>query len=369
MPEFVSATPFHPGEYIKDEMEARGWTQEDLAEVMGISRRQIVNLLQGKSGITAETAVALAAAFEGQSATTWMNLQSSYELAQVKKEKTDSALLSRIFEKAPVRELRRRNWISGTKDLKTLEREVCSFLSVNSINEEPAISFAARKGTGYEQDTSSQVAWYCRARQLAERVHAKSFAADFWDAGVKELVKLAAYPEDVRKVPSTLADMGIRFLVVEQLKGTKIDGVALWLDDDTPAIALSLRYDRIDNFWFTLLHELTHIKYHDTSCIDVELDEADDSLPDIEKRANAEAAEAILAKESIESFIHRNRPIFYASKIAQFSAARGIHPGIVVGQLQKRKELSYQQLRQFLVKVRSEVICNSLTDGWGNSLR
>ena len=78
---FTPAEPFLPGEYIKDEMEARDWTQDDLAEVMQLSRRQVMDLIQGKPGITADTAHRLASAFDGQSPETWMNLQTSYELA------------------------------------------------------------------------------------------------------------------------------------------------------------------------------------------------------------------------------------------------------------------------------------------------
>src|SRR5688572_12537898 len=112
---FVPAEPFHPGEYIADEIEARGWTYDDLAAVTGISKRQIINLLQGKSGITPETAIALAEAFgEGHDAIGWMNLQAAYELAQAAQEDRQVARKARLFTKVPVRELKRRGWIRET---------------------------------------------------------------------------------------------------------------------------------------------------------------------------------------------------------------------------------------------------------------
>src|SRR5579863_8109858 len=94
---------FPPGEYISDELEARGWTQEDLAEITGISKRQIINLISGKSGITADTAIALAGAFS-QEAGTWMGLQTAYELALARKEDRDTARRAKIYEKVPVRD-------------------------------------------------------------------------------------------------------------------------------------------------------------------------------------------------------------------------------------------------------------------------
>lgn len=69
--------------------------------------------------------------------------------------------------------------------------------------------------------------------------------------------------DSVRQVPGVLANAGVRFLIVEILPTTRIDGVCLWLDASSPVVALSLRYDRIDAFWHTLLHECAHVKYKD----------------------------------------------------------------------------------------------------------
>jgi len=64
---------------------------------------------------------------------------------------------------------------------------------------------------------------------------------------------------EARKVPRILAEHGIRFLIVESLPSAKIDGVCFWLNDVSPVVALSMRFDRIDNFWFVLRHELEHV--------------------------------------------------------------------------------------------------------------
>ena len=70
---------FPPGDFIKEELEARGWTQADLAEIMGRSPNDIVNLVSGKRSISPQIAKELAAAF-GTSAEIWINLESSYRL-------------------------------------------------------------------------------------------------------------------------------------------------------------------------------------------------------------------------------------------------------------------------------------------------
>lgn len=369
MNNFATAEPFLPGEYVKDELDARGWTHDDLSEVIGMSRRQVINLIQGKSRITAETAQLLAAAFEGQTAQSWMNLQASYDLALAARDERETSRRAKVFTKVPVRELKRRLWLPAVSDIDHLETAVCRLLDINSLDDEPSLSHAARKGSSYDFDTSAQIAWYCRARQLAERVSVKNYEESNIDEGLRDLVQLSADPQDLRKVPALLAEMGIRFVVIQHLQKTKVDGVAIWLDDRSPAIALSLRFDRIDNFWFTLLHELSHLKNRDTTVVDVDVaaSQLDENLPASEKRANLDASQWLITNEKIESFIRRSKPLYYEKRVIQFAQANGIHPGIVVGQLQNRNELGFQQLRKLLVKVRSEIIGQALTDGWGNT--
>lgn len=365
---FVPAQPFPPGEYIQDELNAREWTIDDLADVTGITSRQIINLIQGKSGITPDTARALAEAF-GQEAQTWMNLQAAYELAMSAQHDRGIARRAQLYAKAPVRELRRRTWIADTDEIETLERDICSLLGIADIKDEPNMAVAARKSTGYSADTAAQLSWYGRCKNLAQNVYAAEYKDENWEPGIAELMKLATSEEDLRRVPKLLAEMGVRLVVVQHLRQTKIDGVALWLDDSSPVIGMSLRFDRIDNFWFTLLHELIHVKYRDQNTpVDVDID-SDDDLPEVEVRANAEASAKLIPTANMESFIKRMRPHYYQERVVQFAAARERHPGIVVGQLQRRKELKYNQLRKLLVKVRERLIGSVITDGWSSALQ
>lgn len=361
---FVPAEPFAPGEYIRDEIEARGWTQDDLADVMGISRRQVINLIQGKSGITPDTAHALAEAFPGQDARTWMNLQISFELAMAAKNERGVKRRACIFSKAPIREIKRRGWIPDVDDTDDLEKAVCNLLRIRNIEDEPEVLIAAKKSTPYDSDTSAQIAWYRRAWELAEHAPSARYDEGQFEEGLKALLQLAAYPEDARRIPSTLADMGIRLILNEHLKATKIDGAAFWLDDSTPAIALSLRYDRIDNLWHTLMHELMHIRHRHAAPVDIDMMSHD--VPELERTTNEEAAGVLIAKEKLASFVNRVKPYFYQARVNQFAQVHKVHPGIVVGQLQYRGEITHQQLRKLLPKVRSEIIGSTVTDGWGN---
>lgn len=364
---FVPVEPFPPGEFIQEEIDARGWGQEDLAQILGISRRQVANLLAGDSALTPDVAIALGEAFK-QDPTTWMNLQVAYELGLAAKKDRDTARRAAVYSKVPVRELKKRCWLPDVDNITELEAAVCTFLRIESIDQEPRLAVAARKSTNYGYENSAQVAWYMRARSLAERVPALTYSESDFERGVADLLRLAGSPEDARRVPKMLGDMGVRLVLLQHLAKTRIEGAAFWLDDCSPAIALSLRYDRIDNFWFNLLHELIHIKHRDASPVDTDVEMAGGELPPMEITANSEAASYLVPANRMESFIRRIKPLYYQTRVIQFAQSLGIHPGIVVGQLHARKELKPSQLRKLLFPVKTFVLGQTITDGWGNDL-
>ena len=169
--------------------------------------------------------------------------------------------------------------------------------------------------------------------------------------------------KETGRVPHVLASMGIRFVLNEPLPRTRIDGAAFWLDDESPAIALSVRFDRIDSFWHTLGHELSHIRNRDGLMVDVDLVGENRPSPVelsvIESRADAEAVDLVVDRRELEDFIIRVGPLYSRAHINQFANKIKIHPGIIVGHLQYRGELNYSQLRDILVKVREFVSSRS----------
>jgi len=368
-----AAEAFPPGEFIKDELGARGWTQEDLAEITGMPSPVISNIINTKRAISPDVASSLAAAF-GTTAQFWMNLETSYQLCTESRADEAISRKARLFAIAPIKEMIKRGWIEATKDLGILEERVLKFLERKSVDEESKLVYAAKKSTATANP--SQVAWVCRAKKIAKGVHAARFSSQSFADAIVKLRQLRANPEDVRHVPKVLADGGIRLVLIEGLSKGRIDGATLWLDEFSPVIALSMRYDRIDHFWFALLHEGGHVENRDAlggkPILDVDL-VGENAIPfedktEIEKHADLFAENFLVEKQEMENFIARFRPLYSKVRIKSFSARIGVHPAIVLGQLQHRKEVDWSHSREMLVKVRDTLISSALTDGWGHTV-
>lgn len=370
-----------PGDFIRGELKKRGWTQAEFAKILGRPLTRVNEIIQGKQGITPETAVALGAAFDTPPEL-WLRREHEYRLRlqtqaalKLSVSKDDGAEVKRrrrLFEVAPIKELQKRGWIRSGDDPALIEQEVLGFLEIGSLDEEPALQAVMRKSAPSKPLTPSQRAWCFRVRQLARSMLVAEFKEERLAQCERELRKAAAYSQETRKVPSILASYGIRFVIVENLAGGKIDGVTDWLDTQSPVIGISVRYDRVDSFWFTVCHELSHVRNKDRFSLDVDI--ADPSTPQlevrspIERRADEEAARMLIPQEEIESFVRRVGPLYSKERINQLANRLKIHPGIIVGQLQKRGEVGYAANREMLVKVRHIVTPVALTDGWGNTI-
>lgn len=364
------AEVFPPGEFLRDELEERGWSQAELADILGRPPRLVSEIIQGKRGVTPETAKGLAAAL-GTSPEYWLNLESSYQLWRSGGDGDDSvARRARLYSLAPVKEMLRRGWIEASDNIEVLEQRILEFFEVDSLDEVQAVvPLAARKSTAYTSQTPAERAWFIRARKLARAVHAGPFSADTLKEAVSRLRLLLHVPQEARQVPRILSEAGIRFVIVEALPNSRIDGACFWLGT-SPVIALSLRYDRIDWFWFTLMHELGHIHNGDGTRLESNLQSPMDNAdkPAEEKAADVFAGEQLVPRRQIESFIARIRPLYSARRIEAFAQTIHVHPGIVIGQLQYRGEVAWASFRQMLVPVRGFVTDAALTDGWDSRL-
>jgi len=328
-----------------------------------------MDIVSDRSGVSPDMAVALGSAF-GNDPSEWLAQDSLFRLSRVDRDSNDVQRRARLFQIAPIRDMQRRGWIKETSDPNELEAELKAFFSTEALDQEPQLSVATRRPNQNTSINPPQRAWCFRARKMASTLRVKRFVHEDLDEAARELRKLAAYTKEARHLPYLLAEYGVRFVVVEPLPSAKIDGAAFWLDEESPVIAVSVRYDRIDSFWFTVMHEFAHIQHRDALSVDEEIvwENSESEVPPVdeyERLADEEAAAFLISQDELYSFIHRVGPLYSRDRVVQFAHRIGIHPGIIVGQLQRRKELGYKALRDLLVKVRSIIIEVALTDGWG----
>ena len=372
MADRVPAEVFPPGEFLRDELEARNWTQGEFAEIIGRSQRLVNEIITAKRGITPATAKDLAAAL-GTSPYFWLNLEASYQLAQSKPVSDTIARSASLRGRFPVRDMIKRGWVEASSNPDVLESRVLKHFNLNSIDGTLSFSHAARRTKAQEEHlTPIQWAWLFRVKQLAHALQVPAYSAKTLRAALSELELLMIEPEEARHVPNILADAGVRFLVVEPVPRSKIEGVCFWLENKYPVVGLSMRYDRIDNFWFNLRHELEHVLNRDGKYVPV-VDEpqhlygsSDQSQE--EQLANEAAAEFCVPQEEMGDFIDRLDPVYSTERLIGFSRLMNRHPGIVVGQLQKRTQ-RWELFKRYQSKIRHVVTESALTDGYGHTVQ
>lgn len=374
--ELMSDVP-HPGEFIRDEIEARGWAQRDLAYILGVKEQAINPIMSGKRGISPDMAQSLSKAF-GLSASYFLNLQKAYELSTAKV--ADPAIARRAFLQSayPIREMIKRNWFEETNDVSMLEAQVMRFFNTNSLDQVPCLAHNAKKGGDYSQTSPLQWAWLYRVRQITAEMVLPNYSEAKLRLALSDFERFMVDPEEIRQIPRVLAECGVRFTIVETLPKAEIDGVCFWLNPKSPVIGMTCRHDRIDNFWFVLRHEIEHLLNKDgqtdplsPEMVDVDLKPETEGLPKEENLANVAASQFCADQRALDSFVIRKYP--YMSEKDTLGLARRLqrHPGIVVGQLQFKMAKQYNVnkygwLTKHKVKIRSFLIGAATVDGWGD---
>jgi len=364
------AEVFPPGEFLSDELSARNWTQTEFAEIIGRPVRLVNEIALGKKAITPETAIQIAEGL-GTSPELWMNLESQFQLSKVRPTNNAIKRKAELRSKFPVRDMIKRGWIGKTDNVDVLEKQCFDFFDITEVNSQPELLHAAKKSS-YSDISMMQLAWLFRAKQIACAQVVPKFSKKDLVAKLVEIKKLLSAPEEARHVVKILNSCGVRFIVVEAFPGSKIDGACFWLSATKPVIVMSLRLDRIDNYWFVLRHEIEHVIQGDGKdgqpIIDEDIgDKLAGSFPKIEVVANEAASEFCVSRLDLDNYISRVNPYYFSNKrVIGFAARLMVHPGIVVGQLHNRFN-EYKYLRKYLVKMRQIVTEATPYDGWGNT--
>lgn len=366
-----------PGQLIKALLEERKWTQRILAVVLDLDEAVVNRVVSDKRPVDATLALALGEVFS-MPPEAFLDLQQSYDLAMariVTPPDPSLRMRARMFGDLPISEMIKRRWLQVTdiRDVEAVEQQLCKFFQVSSITDVQVLPHAAKKTNAGEPATPAQLAWLARVRQIASTM---MVAGRYSPAGVEKAIghirSLLMSAEEARKVPRILSEHGIRFVIVESLSAAKIDGACMWLDDFSPVVGMSLRHDRIDNFYFVLRHELEHVaRRHgrEEPALDTELEGSragvGADVPEEERIANSAAADFCVPSAKMQRFVTLKAPFYIERDILGFAKTLSIHPGLVAGQLQ-HKTGRYDLFRNHLTKLRAIVSPGSMVDGWGD---
>jgi HTH-type transcriptional regulator/antitoxin HigA len=185
--------------------------------------------------------------------------------------------------------------------------------------------------------------WLSKVKKLAQLFDSLNDIPEFKgmpEGALEYLPRLSCNIGDLSSLSELLLQIGVVVIYERSIPGMKIDGAAFRLDSGRPVIALSLRYPRLDHFWFTLMHELAHIDLHydklGTPIID-DLDDVSDDL--IEKQANRRASNALISRSNWRSC--QAKYDLSEESVNDFAARIGIHPAIVAGRLQRELNRYY----------------------------
>jgi HTH-type transcriptional regulator/antitoxin HigA len=334
--------PLPAGQILGMELEARGWTQADFAAVLGRPIQFVSEIVTGKKEITRESAAQIGAA-TGHGPEYWLRLQDTYLLHEQAKDRDtqkgldDVRRRARLNALAPINTLRKRGALTG-RTLDELEAEVTDLFEIASINDEPALTLAARRSNSDEPVSSVQKAWVaCVRRTARNRTDLQPYSKKKLLHLASELPRLLKSPDQFRNLPVLFAAAGVALVYVEALPGAKIDGCSFILNK-TPVIGISGRGKRLDKILFTLLHEIAHVTLgHVTNETIVEsLDEHDDTNTD-EVNANRQAHDWLLPTP-----LPQPPQRIGTGWVEHVAALHDLAPIVIVGQLQNDGVLEWR---------------------------
>jgi HTH-type transcriptional regulator/antitoxin HigA len=241
-----------------------------------------------------------------------------------------------------LRELRKRAWVDLPKSLS--KREIRDRLDAFVVQNRPLAQTAAlNRRTRTKQGVPDAVLHLWTARVLNVAADRRSHMKGRFNIGdaswLTDLVRLSVYPDGPLRAVEMLREHGIILIVEPHLPGTALDGAAFLLAGGIPVVALTLRHDRIDNFWFTLLHELAHVFLHFNrgladGFIDDDLQES--RISAIEQEADVFARNTLIPDELWRGSVAR----FSRSDevIERFARSISIHPAIVAGRIRNERD-------------------------------
>ena len=325
-------SPPDPIDAIKFRMEQLGLVQKDMVPYIG-TKSKVSEVLNGKRPLTLSMMRSLN-----------KNLGISAEVL-LKEPGADfpDPIQEMEWSRFPLLEMAKRNWIPIVDDIwEKAEELIRDFIEqAGGLDTVPKPCFRQGKRGRYnsKMDLFSLTAWCIRVQSVARKnpLQTKYIKSSIKLGTMQEIARLSYFDNGPLLAKEYLEKHGVHLIVVPHLPKTYLDGAAILLPDGTPVIGLTLRYDRIDYFWFCLLHELAHVSKHLSTSDRLIIDDLDLRGKKVEKEDIIEKeADEIARNGLIPKRIWDRKPISGKASTAEVYALAEklkIHPAIIAGRI------------------------------------
>ncbi len=239
-----------------------------------------------------------------------------------------------VWAQLPYKEMIKRKWFDVARGGNPIERAREYFLG--AAGPQFATAFHRKKmRSGNVPNEYALLAWQARVLERARVADVAEFELD--DRWLPELIRLTARKDGPKRARQLLAEKGVILIVERHLPGSYLDGAAMLSDGGRPVIGLTLRFDRLDNFWFVLLHELGHVFLHllDGLRFDFFDEESASDTDTIEADADKFALEALIPEPLWNQCLSR---FALSEEAVRIDAENlGIEPSIIAGRIRKER--------------------------------
>lgn len=340
-----------PGETIRAILDEIGMSQAELARRMDRPPNKVNLIVQGKKGITADTALELENVL-GLPASFWLNREQNYQLALSAQNQLETQQKTcEIAREFPCAEMARLGWIEKKSTWLEKYQELLRFFGtakLNALNEAVELSPSFRKADGQKASKKALAAWLRKGLIESQKISRAKFSKPRTKENLESFRELTRRGSDglTLELPRVAAELGVAVVFVPHLQGTYVGGAAYW-HGDAPIIQLSYRWKRHDILWFNFFHELGHILLH--SRHETFLDDFSNDQDRHEKEANEFAAKTLIPFDDWNSFVASGR--FTKTTVQQLSKTVGISESIVVGRLHREQLVHATKLRNFHISV------------------
>ena len=338
--------PPDPIAAIEFRMEQQGLTPRDLVPYIG-SRSKVSEILAGKRAISMSMARAL-----------HQHLGISAEvLLQEPGASLEESCEDVAYERFPLAQMVKRGWVEKLTPYKDYAEEMVKSLRERAGGPQVGMNALYRRNEqrriNAKTDRYALQAWCWQVLATAN----KNPLSNLYQQGsvdlnfLKEIAKLSSVEDGPRLAKDFLAEHGIALITERHLPKTHLDGATLRCVDGRPVVGMTLRYDRIDNFWFTLLHELAHVGRHEGLVENEFLDDmslrnpkgSSDDL--IETEADDWAEEALIPNAIWKHSPARAKPT--PMRVVNLASELTIHPAVIAGRVRYERG-NYRLLSQFV---------------------